>query len=115
MVQTPPRATAPTARALAGLRLPPGGLGSAAVAAAVWAVGVCLSETPTAVYSFCGTCRGSARAHLYGEAAWAVGASAAAALVARLAAPAEFRVARSAAVVSFVLWLVSVGFFLGWW
>lgn len=81
----------------------------------VWAVGVCLAETPTAVWSFCGTCRGAARGSLYGEAAWAVAASAVAALVARLAVPGEFRVARSATLVALAFWLVSVGFVRGWW
>jgi hypothetical protein len=95
--------------------LPRGVVGTVAVAAAVWAVGVCLSATPTAVASVCGTCSGSARASLYGEAAWAVGASVAAALVARFASAGEFRVARSAALVALLLWLVSVGFVRGWW
>src|SRR5690242_3088996 len=82
MVAAPPRADVPAARAVRGPRLPRGVLATAAVAAAVWAAGVCLSETPAAVSSACATCRGAARAGLYCEAAWAVGTSLAAALAA---------------------------------
>jgi hypothetical protein len=115
MVETPPRADIPTAQPVRGPRLPRGVLGAAAVAAAVWAVGVCLSETPAAVSSVCGTCRVSARASLYDEAAWAVGTSVAAALIARFASAREFRVARSAALVALLFWLVSMGCVRGWW
>src|SRR6266702_1247549 len=72
MVETPPRATAPMARAGAFSRQASCAVAAAAIAAAVWAVNVCMSETPTAEYSFCGTCREAARASLYGAAAWAV-------------------------------------------
>jgi hypothetical protein len=115
MAEAPPSADAPPAVVARGPPLPRGVAGAVAVAAAWWAVGVCLAETPTAVWSFCGTCRGAARGSLYGEAVWAVAASAVAALVARLAGPGEFRVARSAALVALAFWLVSVGFVRGWW
>jgi hypothetical protein len=81
----------------------------------LWAIAVCLHETPTAVYSFCGTCRGVARASLDGEAVWAVGAAVAAAVVARFVPPVEFKVARTAAAVAVVAWIVAVGFVCGWW
>src|SRR4051812_1991786 len=115
MVEAPRRSDAPTAESVRAYRLPRGVLGTIAVAAAACAVGVCLSETPTAVYSFCGTCRGGGRASLHGEAAWAIVGSWAAALAARFVAHGEIRAARSAAFVASVMWLVSVGFVWGWW
>ena len=86
-----------------------------AVIAALESVSVCLRETPTAMYSGCGTCRWVARVSLYGQAAWATAASIIAALVLRVGTLAAFRVARSAAIVAFIFWLVSVGFVEGWW
>ena len=115
MVEGPPTEGASPADAVRGTRLPRGVAALASVIAAVWAVGVCLSETPTAAWSVCGTCRASARAGLYGEAAAAVGASVLAALVARFAGLREFRVARAAALAALVFWLVSVGLVRGWW
>jgi hypothetical protein len=115
MAEAPPSADASSTGAVRGPRLPRGVAGAAALIAAGWAVGVCLAETPAAAWSVCGTCRESARASLEGEGAWAVGASALAALVARFAGPGEFRVARSVALVALVFWLVSLGFVRGWW
>jgi hypothetical protein len=98
-----------------GSRLPPGVAGMVSCVASLGALSVGLHETPTAVYSFCGTCREVSRASLYGEAAWAVGISVVASVVARFVSPAEFSVARSAAVVAAVVWIVCVGFVKGWW
>jgi hypothetical protein len=83
--------------------------------ATLWAVTVCLHETPSAAHSFCGTCRAVARANLYGEAVWAIGVSVASAVLARFVSPVEFRVARSAAAVAVIAWVVSIGFVCGWW
>src|SRR5262245_15639106 len=49
-------------------KLPSGLAGLVSLSAALWAVVVCLSETPGAVYCSCGTCRWIARNSLYGEA-----------------------------------------------
>src|SRR5262249_51202649 len=96
-------------------KLPRGVAGAIAVVAALWAMGVCLRETPTAAYSSCGTCRGAARSSLYRETVWAVATGLAAAVVARFSARGEFRVARSAAVVAIAVWIIAVGFVQQWW
>jgi hypothetical protein len=102
--------------AVPGPRLPHGVAGTVSSLASLWALAVCLRETPAAVASVCGTCRGVARASLVGEAAWAVGVSVVAAVVARFVSPpVEFRVARSAAVVAAVVWVMCIGFVRGWW
>jgi hypothetical protein len=115
MVESSARVVEPPTRVARGPWLPGGIAGAVAIAAALWAAGVCLSETPTAVDSWCGTCRGEARSSLYVEAAWAIGVCMAAALAARVASRWEFRVARSAALVALVFWLASLGFVRGWW
>jgi hypothetical protein len=115
MLEAPRGVDAPTTGVVSGWKIPRGIAGTVSVSAALWAAGVCLHETPTAASSFCGTCRGVAQASLYGEAAWGVVASLAAAVVARFSAPIEFRVARSAAVPAFAVWVVSIGFVRGWW
>jgi hypothetical protein len=97
------------------LRLPRLLAGTISSISSLWALAVCLHETPTAVYSFCGTCREVARASLYGEAAWAVGVSVVAAAMARFVSPVEFRIARSAAAVATIVWGMCIGFVRGWW
>jgi hypothetical protein len=96
-------------------RLPRSLAGAVAVIAALSAVSVCLTETPCAVGSFCGTCRGVAGARLEGEAVWAVATSLGAAILARFSGRGEFRVARSAAVVATVVWILAIGFVRRWW
>ena len=115
MAEAPSTLDAPSVGAIRARELPRGMVGAAAVLAAALVVGFCLSETPIAAYSPCGTCRWSARETVYGWAVLGIAMSALAALVARFEAPGEFRVARSAAVVAFAFWLVSVGFIRGWW
>jgi hypothetical protein len=115
MAEAAPSADAPTTGTVSGSRLPCFLAAAVSVIAALRVVYICLNETPTAVYSFCGTCREVARSSLYGESVWAVAASVAAAAVARLSGRAEFRVARSAAVVAIAVWVISLGFVRGWW
>lgn len=115
MVKVPQSADNQSVVAVRGPRLPRRVAGIVSFFASLWTLVVCLHETPTAVHSFCGTCRGVARASLCGEAAWAVGVSMVAAVVARFVSAIEFRVARSAAVVAAVVWLMCVGFVRGWW
>ncbi len=115
MVEVPPSVGEAPAGVVRGPRFPGGVAAAVSVVTAGWAVGVCLSETACAVGSVCGTCRESSRASLYGEAACAVGASAVAALAAQFGTVGEFRVARCAALVALVFWLVSIGFVRSWW
>jgi hypothetical protein len=116
MVEGQPSADTGTTGEVASPRLPRGVMGALSVIASLWTVGVCLRETPTAVYSFCGTCCGVARASLFGEAVWGIVASVAAAVIARFfSGRFELRVARSAALVALGVWAVSIGFVRGWW
>jgi hypothetical protein len=114
MAEAPPTLDAPVADAVRGRGVPCALVGAAVFAAAL-VVGICVSETPTATSSPCGTCRSSAREAVYGWAKLGVALAALAALLARFEAPGAFRVARSAALVALASWLMSVGFIRGWW
>ena len=96
-------------------KLPHGVAGLVSVSAALCTVFVCLTETPTVVYCFCGTCREVARTNLYGTAVLGIAASVIAAVGARFSTRLEFRVARSAAAVAVAAWIVSLGFVWRWW
>jgi hypothetical protein len=115
MIEGASSADAPVSASVTTGKPPRGVAGAIAVVAALWAMGICLRETPTAVYSTCGTCRGAARSSLYGEGVWAVATALAAAVVARFSARGKSRVARSAAIVAIAVWIIAVGFVQCWW
>jgi hypothetical protein len=115
MVESTPSVNAPASGSVSARKPPHAVAGAIAVLAALWATGVCLRETPTAAYSSCGTCSGAARDSLYHEAGWAVFTALAVAVVARSSTRGEFRVARSAAGVALVMWIIAIGFEQHWW
>jgi hypothetical protein len=75
---------------------------------------ICLAETPAAIHSFCGTCRGFAReSFIYtgALAGWGVLAT----CYLRPHDGIGIRLFRMATLVSLTFWCVTFGFVQGWW
>ena len=89
--------------------------GLLAVLVASCVISLCLSGTPTAVGSFCGTCRWVARSEILETGALLIAGNLALWLFAWETVPSDVKVARCAAVTALAAWALSVGFVLGWW